>query len=322
MRLDVILCTHNPRGDFLGRTLDALKRQTLSRDEWSLLIVDNASAQPVVDCADFSWHENGSCIVEESLGLTNARIRGIRETSARWIVFIDDDNVLCPEYLERVRDYSETHSFLGSFGAGKINLLYEDEPSEEVRPWVTMLGLRSADFERWSNVPLDDASPWGAGLVLQRKVAETFCERVERCPLRAELGRKGDNLTAGEDIEFSYVACELGLGKGVFPALQLDHLIPAKRVQSDYLLRLRESITFSHAILDAIHGQTTGIPEEPPSIRSLRSALASLKPREILWELIRWNDRFQERGSFIEAIRIADVKGLERARRFLEKRER
>ena len=41
--LSVIICTHNPRLDYLRRTFDALKLQTLDRDQWELLLIDNAS---------------------------------------------------------------------------------------------------------------------------------------------------------------------------------------------------------------------------------------------------------------------------------------
>jgi len=43
MRLSVIICTHNPREDYLRRTLEAFEKQTLPRDQWELQLVDNAS---------------------------------------------------------------------------------------------------------------------------------------------------------------------------------------------------------------------------------------------------------------------------------------
>ena len=43
MELSVIICTHNPRLDYLGRVLDALREQTLGKEQWELVVVDNAS---------------------------------------------------------------------------------------------------------------------------------------------------------------------------------------------------------------------------------------------------------------------------------------
>ena len=41
--ISAIICTHNPRPDYLRRVLDALKAQTLPKEQWELLLIDNAS---------------------------------------------------------------------------------------------------------------------------------------------------------------------------------------------------------------------------------------------------------------------------------------
>src|SRR4051794_8039818 len=92
--ISVIICSHNPRLDYLRRTLEALRAQTLSADRWELLVIDNASSLPLQRSADISWHPNASHIVESELGLGPARRRGIHEASAKLLVFVDDDNVL------------------------------------------------------------------------------------------------------------------------------------------------------------------------------------------------------------------------------------
>ena len=47
MLLSVLICTHNPRRDYLDQVLAALRAQTLPVAEWELIVVDNASARPV-----------------------------------------------------------------------------------------------------------------------------------------------------------------------------------------------------------------------------------------------------------------------------------
>src|SRR5687768_10274760 len=97
--LSVVICTHNPREAYLSRVLQALAGQTLARDEWELVIVDNGSNKPVVDQVDLSFQPNARVEREDQLGLTHARLRGIRESRGETIVFVDDDNVLAPDYL-------------------------------------------------------------------------------------------------------------------------------------------------------------------------------------------------------------------------------
>ncbi len=48
MRLSVIIPTHNPDPGRLGRVLAGLRDQSLDGVEWETVIVDNASAAPLV----------------------------------------------------------------------------------------------------------------------------------------------------------------------------------------------------------------------------------------------------------------------------------
>src|SRR5262252_3584882 len=99
VKVSVIVCTHNPQPDRLRRTLDSLKDQSLARDQWELLVVDNASDTKVSGTSDVSWHSRGRHIREEKLGLTPARLRGIAEAEGELLVFVDDDNVVAPMFL-------------------------------------------------------------------------------------------------------------------------------------------------------------------------------------------------------------------------------
>src|SRR5882672_7306824 len=99
IEVSVIICTHNPRPHYLVRALNALRAQTLSFDRWEFLLVDNASKEPVAETYDISWHPNARHVLEQELGLAPARRRGMREATCDLFIFVDDDNVLDPEYL-------------------------------------------------------------------------------------------------------------------------------------------------------------------------------------------------------------------------------
>ena len=98
--LSVIICTHNPRCDYLRRCIEALREQRLPYNQWELVVVDNRSDAPLADRLDLSWHPDFHNVREETLGLTAARLRGIRETTGDLLVFVDDDNVLDVDFLE------------------------------------------------------------------------------------------------------------------------------------------------------------------------------------------------------------------------------
>jgi hypothetical protein len=63
----VIICSHNPRDDYLSRVLDALRLQTLSMAQWELLLVDNASNDELRRKWDVSWHPHGRHIRKTTL---------------------------------------------------------------------------------------------------------------------------------------------------------------------------------------------------------------------------------------------------------------
>src|SRR5208337_1906590 len=99
MKISLILCTHNPRMDYLQRVLGALRGQSLSKSEWELLVIDNRSTDPLAQRLDLCWHPHGQVVREELVGLALARLCGIDHSRGEIIVFVDDDNVLDPAYL-------------------------------------------------------------------------------------------------------------------------------------------------------------------------------------------------------------------------------
>lgn len=111
----VIICSHNPRKDYLNRTILGLKAQTFPKEEWKLLLVDNASDEILSKIFDLSWHPNSRHVREGELGLTAARLRGIKESKSELLVFVDDDNILKADYLERVSKTSQENPRIGFF---------------------------------------------------------------------------------------------------------------------------------------------------------------------------------------------------------------
>src|SRR5437016_1280228 len=129
MGLSVIICSHNPRPDYLRRVLDGLEAQTLPLADWELLLVDNASRERLADTWNLSWHSRHAHVREEELGLTPARLRGIAEASGELLLFVDDDNILAPDYLERASALVRAHPYLGVLGAGVLAPEFDVQPS-------------------------------------------------------------------------------------------------------------------------------------------------------------------------------------------------
>lgn len=317
-RLSVVVCTHDPRPDYLARTVDGLRRQSVAGTDWEFLIVDNASKTPV-GRALAAWHPQGRVIREERLGLTNARLRGIADSSAPLILFVDDDNILREDYLEQVLRIHARLPMLGCFGAAVITPEYEEQPAVDMRPFMGMLALRDAKESRWSNDPNDPFTPWGAGLVVTRQVAETVAASVRGDPLKEQLGRTGKSLNSCEDDEFSWVACESGAGRGVFTELQLTHLIPKGRVQKDYLLRLAEGHAYSRTLLWQLHGEDRNVVRPLATFPQLVRLACALEVRKLGTEAMQYL-RLLQLGPTRREFRRAAGRGMKRAREAIASR--
>ncbi len=247
--LSVITCSHNPRADYLALVIDALKNQTLNKQYWEYLLIDNASAEPLAQSIDLSWQPNSRHIREEKLGLTPARLRGIQEATAGMLVFVDDDNVLDADYLEKVQRLAAAWPMLGAFG-GQARPRFEEVPPEWTRQYWKRLAIREFDQDKWSNIPcLEETTPNGAGLCVQQRVATEYLAYHANRKRQFVLDRAGTSLLSGGDEDLAATACDIGLGNGLFTSLKLTHLVPRERMEEEYLLRLAEAQTFSGIVL-------------------------------------------------------------------------
>jgi hypothetical protein len=279
MEVSVIVCTYNPREDFLNKVLNALRAQTLHLDRWELLVIDNASDESLANILDLRWHPHARVIREESLGLTTARLCGIREANGNLLVFVDDDNVLSAHYLAEALNIEREWLILGAWG-GSIEPWFEVEPPAWSKPYLPNLAIREVGENSWSN--FKDAlarTPVGAGMCVRRAVAEEYARQLSSDPARRSLDRRGQSLSSCGDFDLALTSCDLGLGTGLFRQLRLTHLIPAHRLQGAYLVKLYEGVCYSGAILKAIRGNP---PETCSWARWLRGYVSAL--RRGIWE--------------------------------------
>ena len=278
-------------------------------------MIDNASETPV-EPGLLSWHPRGRVVREDRLGLTNARTRGIEESSGEVILFVDDDNILREDYLEQVLRIHARLPVLGCFGAAVIEPEYEEQPPTELLPFMSMLALRNAKESRWSNDPTDAFTPWGAGMVVTRRVAEAVAASVRTNPLNEHLDRKGTALNSCGDDEFSWVACAMGDGRGIFTELRLTHLIPRGRVQKEYLLRLAEGHAYSRTLLWHMHGEDRSVVRPLATWTQLVRLAAALDGRKLGSELMQYA-RLLAQDPTRREFRRASWRGMQRARQVI-----
>ena len=253
MRVSVIVCTHNPYEIFFRKTLEFLKNQSVSKNEWELIIIDNNSSYLLNSVYNLSWHPNSRIIREDNIGLTNARLRGISESRGDLLLFVDDDNFLRYDYIEKAIIIADTWQHIGAFGGSQIGE-FEIAPEHWAVPLLTNLAVRKVDSPKWTNVKgIFDATPFGAGLCVRAFIAKAYAERCENSIYSRSLDRSGGILLSGGDLDMVWGACDMGYGMMITPELELTHGIKAGRVEKSHLIRQIEANTMSAVILHYIH---------------------------------------------------------------------
>lgn len=270
--ISVVICSHNPRREYFERVLVALQKQTFPVSRWELILIDNASKEPLCALYNLDWQPHYRYVREDKLGIMYARLRGIQESQGDLIIFVDDDNILEADYLYRAQEIAEQYQLLGAWG-GQVFGEFEREPEVWTRPLLPLLAISQVERDQWSNLSQPETLPVGAGMCVRQTVAQKYVELVTADPRRFSLGQRGTLLLRCEDFDLALSALDIGLGLGQFCRLKLTHLIPAARLQEGYLLNLVTGIVYSRTLLDAIRGVE---PEKIPLRRAVRYFLSSL----------------------------------------------
>jgi glycosyltransferase involved in cell wall biosynthesis len=298
--ISVVIPTRNPDRDRLQRTITALATQTLSPENWELVVIDNGSTPPVaaetlapIPC---KWRLER----EPVLGLTAARRAGINAAEGDVIVFVDDDNVLDSGYLAAAATRFHTSPSLGVAG-GPVIPEWETPPPDWTREFHGLLALRDLGPEErivngGHNARWPHFAPVGAGLVIRRNYARRYAEAVAADPCRQLLDRQGESLFSGGDNDLVFTAFHAGGDVAYYPELRVTHLIPAGRLSVGYLARLNRGVMRSWVTVLSLHGQCPWPAITPVSV-GLRSARAWLRTRA--WTTpaayVRWAG---QRGQF------------------------
>jgi glycosyltransferase involved in cell wall biosynthesis len=228
----VALCTHN-HADRLERTLADLRSLKPPQAGWELLVIDNGCRDSTPELlARHAWPGGWQVRVvrEETLGLSNARNRAIKDAQGEFVIFMDDDETPDPDWLcafERVVLANNPDAF-----GGRIRVLFED-----TRPaWLKdeLLGFLGELNRHEEIVPLTDpyTSFYGGNFGIRKSVCDTVGG------FDAMLGRKGTDNTGGEEVDFYRRLLDAGFKVWWTPEAIIHHRIQAAKLERGYFLDL------------------------------------------------------------------------------------
>ncbi len=232
MKLSVIICTYN-RADCVLDAIHSLIWQSLPREAYEILLVNNNST----DETDSLCREIGAAypdlryryIIEGRQGLSHARNRGINEAAGEIIVFIDDDAVAEPDYLEMISRFFEQTPQAAAAG-GRI---YPNFESRRPR-WMShfLLSLTSSiDLGNTTKRFTHRQFPVGANMAVRKAMFDQYGV------FNPDLGRKGNSMDGAEEKDLFYRMMASGEKIYYVANAIVHHYVPDRRLTFDFFKR-------------------------------------------------------------------------------------
>ena len=236
MIISFIICTYN-REKYIYECLSRLASNTV-KEGWEIILVNNNSTDnTAAECERFVEDyqpANYHYCLETQQGLSFARNRGIQEAKGEWLVFLDDDAMVEPEYIASLQKHLSDHPEAGAFG-GQIIPLFEDGEPEWYSKW-TMIYVSAMDRGKTVHPFPANKYPIGANMGVKREV-------IDRVGMfNTALGRTGNNLLSGEEKDLFNRIHAAGYPILYFPDIQVHHCIPAHRTTKEFIARLADGV--------------------------------------------------------------------------------
>lgn len=108
VKISVIIPTYAPK-DYLWECLDSLEQQTLSKEDFEVILVLNGEREPYEACIKQRLQEytfNGRLLYSTPNGVSRARNKGIENAHGQYISFIDDDDWVSTNYLAELLSHA------------------------------------------------------------------------------------------------------------------------------------------------------------------------------------------------------------------------
>ncbi|MDV7142728.1 glycosyltransferase [Tropicimonas sp. TH_r6] len=235
-RIVVATVTRN-RPVMLGRLLDSLARITPPEDtELDFIVVENAetlSLAPPAATLPGPLH----LLNEPELGIPFARNRALDsalEMGADWLVFVDDDETVRPDWL------AELHA-----GAVRAGADLAAGPVVPVAPDGALTRSEQAMMDYYTRMAEERQTRMAAQMAPRDLPTNNW---ICRLAAAREVGLRFDEalrMTGGSDTRLSRQAVEAGLRTGWIAAAVVEEEMPRARLTAGYLFRRAKSQTLA-----------------------------------------------------------------------------
>ena len=296
MRISAVICTLN-RAVYLRKALRSLVDQTLPEEGYEILVVDNGSTDGTrqVVVGEFSSVQNLRYLYEPIEGLSQARNAGWTSASGKYVAYLDDDAIACPQWLERILHVFETVTPTPGCVGGKVEPIWE-APRPSWLPDKMLSYLTILDWSKNSTTLKDSQWLAGANVAFPKRLLEATGG------FQVDLDRRGDKLLSNGDVLLERQLQNRGYCCFYHPEILVWHHIPAGRVTKRWFRR-RVYWQGVSAALTRMHQ------ESPSTLQRLWMGIAAgrsilLSPRGLAYLGVPTNHpgRFAQKSSTLQQI--------------------
>jgi len=236
--VSIIICCFNSAERLLP-TLTHIAMQKVSNPIlWEVILINNASTDTTVKTANEIWSQLNSdisfrIINEEKPGLIFARQRGLAEARYEFVSFIDDDNWVEENWIEKVYEVFILDDKIGICG-GSSKAFFENSMPDWFNEYEKNFAVGKQAYES-GYIENTTGFLWGAGLSFRKSL---WIELQKKGFRNLTIGREGKEITAGEDTELCYAFRLLGYRLYYREDLTLRHFMPAVRMNFSYVKKM------------------------------------------------------------------------------------
>lgn len=244
MRFSFITCTYN-RDKYIGQTLQSVCDQKYPDNNYEIIVIDNNSTDNTASiCEEFRAeypNKNFRYFKEMNQGLSFALNRGIKEAQGEYLIFVDDDETIIPEHLERLDNHLRTYPEAVLCGTPVIPVYEIPEPKWMSRFTQRLIG---GYFDQGKEVKILEAKNYpGTGhTIIKKELYERYGN------YNTELGRKGTSLIGAEDKDMFNRLKNNNIVCYYLPDIPIYHHIPPNKMTDEFFHKLTYSIGKSERI--------------------------------------------------------------------------
>jgi glycosyltransferase involved in cell wall biosynthesis len=229
--LTIAICTWN-RAPLLAMTLERLCAPGVLSGGCEVLVVDNGSTDGTPDVvARYKDRLPLRMAHESEQGISPARNRALDEASGTHLLYIDDDVLVGPGWLEAYRAAFRAHPDAGVFG-GPIRTRFLGTPPAwlvQSLPLVaSAYAVRELGPREFRLEPVPAKLPYGANMAFR-------LDQARQHRFDPVLGRVRKGMVGGEEIAFMARMLQAGATGWWVPGAGVEHLLPRTRQTLRYL---------------------------------------------------------------------------------------